>query len=524
MTTKITSANIDTTSVATATSANTANFNIALLGFKMAITEGLTVFNLIDGIVDEFEDEGGVDNSASTSLTYNSTDDYYVNSTQPDGLSIPTLTAGFTTTSITEPDTSTAGTNPTYGSGTFGTYTVPSGKTSINVYAWGAGGGKGLTSCNYSGSGGFASGTLAVTPSQTIQVVVGEGGTFAGQVSPQTRSLGGGGALGRSCGQGPSPNHFGGGGGLSGIMAPGVPIGSGTPAPYAPQIYLVAGAGGGSGYSATALSAGPGGGLIGNAGGNPIPSASSFEQSSFSKTGSGGGGSQTDGGQASNATYPGRTPTTAQSGLFLAGGNSNADDNSGAGGSGYYGGGGAGHISPQDDRLGGGGSSYYGHPQISSGSTEDGDNSGVSGGSADPYYPSIPNVGTGKIGPDVAGGDGHILITTTGICASTTSSTIISDPFTSNTVPTTTRIVVFEENVGSPTLNTDIIASVSRNGGTNFTTVTLTDSGYVTGSSGQRILTGQASVSGQPSGQSMKWKLELANQTVKIHGVSLQWS
>ena len=105
-----------------------------------------------------------------------------------------------------------------------------------------------------------------------------------------------------------------------------------------------------------------------------------------------------------------------------------------------------------------------------------------------------------------------------------TSSTIISDPFTANTVPTTTRIVVFQENVDTPALNTDIIASVSRNGGTDFTNVTLADSGYVTGSSGQRILTGQATISGQPSGQSMKWKLQLANQQVKIHGVSLSWA
>ena len=72
--------------------------------------------------------------------------------------------------------------------------------------------------------------------------------------------------------------------------------------------------------------------------------------------------------------------------------------------------------------------------------------------------------------------------------------------------------------------DTDIVASVSRNGGTNFTNVTLSDSGYVTGSSGQRILTGTATISGQPSGQSMRWKLELANNTVKIHGVSLSWA
>ena len=70
----------------------------------------------------------------------------------------------------------------------------------------------------------------------------------------------------------------------------------------------------------------------------------------------------------------------------------------------------------------------------------------------------------------------------------------------------------------------DIIASISRDGGSTFTTATLSDSGYVTGSSGQRILTGTATISGQPSGQSMRWKLALANNTVKIHGVALQWA
>ena len=58
----------------------------------------------------------------------------------------------------------------------------------------------------------------------------------------------------------------------------------------------------------------------------------------------------------------------------------------------------------------------------------------------------------------------------------------------------------------------------------NFTNATLSDSGYVTGSSGQRVLTGQIDISGQPSGQSMRWKLQLANNQVKIHGVSLSWA
>jgi hypothetical protein len=124
-----------------------------------------------------------------------------------------------------------------------------------------------------------------------------------------------------------------------------------------------------------------------------------------------------------------------------------------------------------------------------------------------------------------AGEPGYVLLNASGV--STTpgaSTTIVSEPFTSTSVATSSRIVVFEENVDTPTLNTDIIASVSRDGGTTYTTASLSDSGYVTGSSGQRILTGQADISGQPSGQSMRWKLALANNTVKIHGVSLQWS
>jgi hypothetical protein len=112
----------------------------------------------------------------------------------------------------------------------------------------------------------------------------------------------------------------------------------------------------------------------------------------------------------------------------------------------------------------------------------------------------------------------------TGTSVSVVSSTIVSNAFAATSVPTTSRIVVFEENIETPTFNTDIIASISRDGGTTFTNATLTDSGYVTGSSGQRILTGQATISGQPSGQSMRWKLALANKKVKIHGVSLSWA
>ena len=58
-------------------------FNISLLGFKMAVNEGLTVFNLVDGVVDEFHDESGTDEAEGSNDTYCATSDYYINSTAP---------------------------------------------------------------------------------------------------------------------------------------------------------------------------------------------------------------------------------------------------------------------------------------------------------------------------------------------------------------------------------------------------------------------------------------------------------
>ena len=491
-------------------------FNISLLGFKMAITEGLTVFNLIDGIVDEFEDESGTDASASTSLTYNSTDDYYINSTTSDGSPLSALSAGFTTTSITEPDTSTAGTNPALGSGTFGTFTVPTGFTSINVFTWGSGGASGgINDAFFSsgGGGGFASGILSATPSQTFRVVVGEGGGTNWAPNTNIYTLGGG--AGGSISGPPAMGSW--GGGLSGVFVNSTPIG---PAASSPQVYVVGAGGGGGGFSfpdwpAPTRSGGAGGGLTGDAGGQNIAQTTEAGGPAAPQYASGGGGSQSTGGNG------GAIGDAGAPGTFLRGGLA-GEVNGGGGGSGYYGGGGSGGNGPGGTcRSGGGGSSYYGNPQISSGSTEDGCFAS-GGGTSSPFYVAATN--EGATAQNTSGEDGYVLLTAAAVCASATSSTIISDPFNANVVPTTSRIVVFEENVGTPTLNTDVIASVSRNNGSNFTTVTLTDSGYVTGSSGQRILTGQADISGQPSGQSMKWKLQLANQTVKIHGVSLQWS
>jgi len=548
MTTKITSANIDAT-VGKGTDVDRNAFNISLLGFKMAVNDGLTVFNLVDGVVDEFNDESGTDESEGSNDTYIAACDYYHNVTISPG----PLSAGFSVDSVTSPTFSTAGTNPGQNLGTFGSFTVPCGMTSANVFAWGAGGGGGSRGTSYSGagSGGFVSGTLAVTAGQSFKVVVGEGGhgqNFpSSPITPLTPAaslpLGSGGVGGPS----PATNSGASGGGMSGLFHPDVPIATSQPqgspgTPYAPQVFIVGGGGGGSGFNGGAEPAavsGSGGGLQGLSWGGAAQTGSVDR--------SGGGGSQIAGGQGG---------ASATSGGFLFAGGATNDANVGAGGGGYYGGGGGCYASgplhcEADDRGGGGGSSYYGHPQITCGATTagQGGNACGSGGAANPNFPSLTPyaetspypgakvgggmplspacnpLGYGVYGVGALGGNGYVLITGT-YCAPAPggSTTLVSTAFSAASVPTTARIVVFEENVDTPTLNTDIIASVSRDGGTTYTNTTLADSGYVTGTSGQRILTGQATISGQPSGQSMRWKLALANNTVRIHGVSLQWS
>ncbi|MBI5698179.1 MAG: hypothetical protein HZC29_06830, partial [Thaumarchaeota archaeon] len=104
---------------------------------------------------------------------------------------------------------------------TSGTYdfTVPNGTTSLTVKAWGAGGGKYVPATSlYGGGGGFAQGTLSVSPGQTYKVVVGGGGqNVASCGSGGAGGTSGGGNGGNNCAGG-ADSAGGGGGGYSGIF------------------------------------------------------------------------------------------------------------------------------------------------------------------------------------------------------------------------------------------------------------------------------------------------------------------
>ena len=84
--------------------------NIGLLGFKMAVNDSLTIFNLVDGVVDEFHDESGTDEAEGSNDLYNSTCDFYVNSTRPQGVSA-CVSAGFSVSSITSASETTEALN-----------------------------------------------------------------------------------------------------------------------------------------------------------------------------------------------------------------------------------------------------------------------------------------------------------------------------------------------------------------------------------------------------------------------------
>jgi len=143
-------------------------FNIGVLGFKMAVNDGLTVFNLVDGVVDEFHDESGTDSAENVNASYDSTSDFYTNQ----GTNIPLPSPQIGRTSITSTGS--------------GTYSVEPTISAVDVLIIGGGGGAGAGGYNNTSGGGGGAGGLIfyedypVTPGGSIPVSVGVGGRGGG--------------------------------------------------------------------------------------------------------------------------------------------------------------------------------------------------------------------------------------------------------------------------------------------------------------------------------------------------------
>ena len=107
------------------------------------------------------------------------------------------------------------------------------------------------------------------------------------------------------------------------------------------------------------------------------------------------------------------------------------------------------------------------------------------------------------------------------------SGVLISTATTAESTPTKADMIISMKNVsGSATINTDIKGYISRDGGSNFTQATLVDEGSY--GDGKILAVHDLDISGQPSGTSMKYKIELANQAsgskeTHVQACSLGW-
>jgi hypothetical protein len=256
-------------------------------------------------------------------------------------------------------------------------FTVPAGVTGLNVKLWGAGGGGGnYNSASTGGGGAFVGGSLAVSPGQSLRIIVGEGGNSTGTVTY------GGGGNGRASG-----------GGRSAIQVSGADV-------------VTAGGGGGGGSSQTdSYAHGGGGGATTGADGV----GSQIQWGCFGTEGGRGGTVSAGGAGGSGGSCGGNPGRAGSPGTLYTGGNVSGGGQAGGGGGGGYYGGGAG-----DSNYGGGGGGGSSYPAsgftISAGSTRSGGSplsSSPAGGTGDADY--LQGIGTGGLYP-TPGGNGLVIL------------------------------------------------------------------------------------------------------------------
>ena len=458
--------------------------DIAVLGFQVAAAADVALFNLRDQIVNTFQDNTGVDASASTDEIYDTSGKYWTG-------------AG----TITE-DNPTGGTITSYGSPLYKVHSFLSGATnfvvsagsgSIDVLLVAGGGGGGRQHGGGGGAGGVIVHTGYTMGSGTYAVTVGAGGPSQPPASespgPQGPAgnpssiaalyvavAGGGGDGGAPGGGGASAAGGSGGGGANGASAggPTTQVSAGTIQPGASQYGYAGGNGAGAG--------GGGGG------------ASAVGTASSGNAGKpGGAGVANDYRTGSNVTY--------------GGGGGGGGHGSGTGTGGAGGGGAGGAYSPSEPSSGVG--------------TAGGVNTGGGGGGG----------GSNDVGA-AAGGSGIVVIRYLDGAFTTPAyndMTIISSATTAEAGTTATGDVVllYTPEVGTTVLNTNLKAYVSRDNGTTYTQAILTGKGSYSGTT-QIATSHNVDISAQPAGVTMRWKVETLVQSVslqtRLNGMSLGWA
>jgi hypothetical protein len=442
--------------------------DIALLAFKTQANGNLARYNLVDQSVDSFEDATGINTGTSTGEERDSTGKYYVGQAS----TAVTATGG----TITTDGDYTIHSFTATGASTFTTDTAQS--VDLLVVAGGGGGG------GYCGGGGGAGGYISTighsvtAASHTVTVGTAGGGGSGGppggaggngvnsQFGSMTAAVGGGGGKGYNAGS--AGNGGSGGGSTTGT------VGTGT----AGQGYA-----GGTGAEASSQSGGGGGGA-GEVGQNG-------EASGVSPNNYGG-----PGGDGLSNSITGTATYYAGGGGGGRGGVATTPMSAGTGG------------------LGGGGNGSSGaNPATQTAGTAN--TGGGGGGGGHPH-----TAGQG-------GGTGIVILRRPTALTTYGNMSLVSNAQTAQAQPTKADVVLtYTNGAGTATINTDLIASVSRDGGTTYNAVTLVSQG-TTG--GHTILTANdVSISGQPAGTSMVWKVATTSQSVskqtRIHAVSLGWS
>ena len=454
--------------------------DIALLAFKTQANGSLAKYNLVDQVADSFEDQTGIDTSASTNEIYDSKS------------WSGTIVGSYTTDAFTSVGADT--------------WTCPANTSSIEVLAV-AGGGGGIGP--FRGGGGGAGGIVHDTAYTTVPAVV------------YDLTVGNYGVVGTS-GSDTTWNDNAEGSGVK---------------------YTAKGGGGGQGVS--------GGSGSGRTGTNYGSGGTSNQQSSGTPTGgtvtsygNAGGGTPSEGGGTGGGGAGGTGNSTANSPLLPPGRNgafggdggigvefsnfgaygtdsSNTSGTPGSGsGKGWFGGGGGGagytHVSPSTyDPFGGtGGGGYAAHYNPNREGAAGYANTGGGGGGG---------AHDGTSGH--YGGTGIVLLRHRPLDYQ--NMTLISNAVTATAVPTKGDLVMtYTDGAGTNVLNTNIKGYVSRDGGTTYTQGTLVAQGT---SGGHKIASfHDLSISGQPSGSSMRYKIETLVQAstlwAAIQAVSLGWS
>jgi DNA-binding beta-propeller fold protein YncE len=100
--------------------------------------------------------------------------------------------------------------------------------------------------------------------------------------------------------------------------------------------------------------------------------------------------------------------------------------------------------------------------------------------------------------------------------------TAVSTAIAALSQPSSSYIALQEEDVDVITINTNLQAFISRDGGTTFTQATLAE---VVNLGVQRILTATIDLTAQPAGTSMVYKLVASgDKKLLVHATSLQWN